>query len=79
MKIKEQWNSYVRAVLPPSVGPVQMIETRRAFYAGAQAMIQILSEGVSDADEVTPGDMSLAEGLQAELEQFGDDVKSGRA
>lgn len=79
MKIKEQWESYVRQVLPETAGPVQCQETRRAFYAGAQALLSILTAGTSDDAEVTESDMSLLEGIQRELEQFYRDVQGGRA
>jgi hypothetical protein len=78
-KIKAQWDSYVRAVMPPGVGRVQLQETRRAFYAGAQALMAIMVGGVSDEDEMTPADESLMEGIHAEFEQFAEDVKSGKA
>jgi hypothetical protein len=79
MTIKEQWESYVRAVMPASVGQVQLQETRRAFYAGAYAMITALTAGVSDEAEMTPQDVNVMESLHRELEQFYSDVKQGKA
>jgi hypothetical protein len=37
--IFNQWKSYRQQVLPPTAGETQVIETRRAFYAGASAAL----------------------------------------
>ena len=42
--IEEYWNSY-RAILPKDAGATQIIETRRAFYAGAEALYAALMRG----------------------------------
>ena len=43
--VEEEWESFARAVLPPNCSTVQRWEMRRAFYAGAWAMLA----GVLDA------------------------------
>ena len=74
-----QWASYDRNVLPATAGDVQRKETRRAFYAGAQALVEVLTHGISDAAELTTDDDALMASVDAELQQFIRDVKEGRA
>lgn len=76
--LAEQWRSYER-VLPATAGDVQRRETRRGFYAGAQAMFEVLVRGVSSGDDFTEADAALMVSLDAELRQFVEDVKAGRA
>ena len=40
MTLAEAWQSYATSVLPIDAPPVQVQETRRAFYAGAWAVWQ---------------------------------------
>jgi hypothetical protein len=42
MRLLEQWNSYSQAVMPRDASAVQIQECRRAFYAGAQALMGVL-------------------------------------
>lgn len=79
--IKEQWESFEAALLQEA-GDVQRQEMRRAFYAGAQCFLAIMTSTLSeteDPDEITEGDMALLDNLSNELEQFGKDVEEGRA
>ena len=39
MTIGEQWESFRKEYVPADAGPVQVTETRRAFYAGAAASL----------------------------------------
>jgi len=77
--LAEQWNGYRRSVMPPTVGETQLRETRRAFYAGAQALQQVMLHGVSNEPDMTDGDERLMRAIDAEFERFAADVKAGRA
>lgn len=78
--IESAWRDYEAKVLNPhTVGPIQLQETRRAFYAGAQALFGGLVNGVADDDETTNEDISMMNSVDAELKQFADDVANGRA
>lgn len=48
--LREQWESYLADVMPRDAPPVQIQETRRAFYAGARAMqaLQLHASTLSD-------------------------------
>lgn len=41
--VAEEWKSYKEEVLPPDVGPTQLNETQKSFYAGAKSMLSMLS------------------------------------
>lgn len=79
--IAAEWASFEEALLKDAP-PIQRQEMRRAFYAGAQTFLGIMTGHLSeteDPDEVTEEDMNLLETLSNELEQFGKDVQEGRA
>lgn len=66
--VREQWTSYAEGVLPKTAGTNQIIETQRAFYAGAWAMYQLALEASGDPD-------ANLTALEAELRAFADAVK----
>ena len=68
--VVEGWNSYRREVLPQECGPVQLEETRRAFYAGAAHLFYAL-QSVLDADaEPTDADLAQMQAIEVELVQY---------
>ncbi len=77
--LQKEWRDYELRVLPLGAPEVQRIETRRAFYAGAQALLSGLLSRFTDDREPTAEDMEVMDGVQAELRQFCEDVKQGRA
>jgi hypothetical protein len=77
--VASQWESFAALVLPADAGDVQRQETRRAFYAGAQALLGLMMHGLEATDEVTDDDVASLTRLQEELAAFVRDVKEGRA
>lgn len=78
MKILETaWREYEAKIVPASAGPVQRVETRQAFYAGAQSLFSGITKGLSDGDEATPEDLSMMDSLAAELRAFGEEIRRG--
>jgi hypothetical protein len=73
------WASYAERVIPAHAPRVQMLECKRAFYAGAAAMVDAIMRGLSEGDEPTDDDLASMDRLIAELTKFGQDVKAGRA
>jgi len=76
--IQHEFGVYATCVLGKvSPDSTQFWETRRAFYAGAQAMLGI----TATLDESVPDEVGAAilEGLAQELEKFGEDVAEGKA
>jgi hypothetical protein len=65
----EKWEQYRLKVVPANAGPVQMAETRQAFYSGAYAAFCALLEvQLSDGQQVTDGDVRKIEALHQEVE-----------
>lgn len=73
------WQSYVDDVLPKHAGAVQRQETRRAFYAGAQAFFHAVAAGLSEGAEPTDEDVQSLEALHGEFKAFARDVAAGKA
>lgn len=73
------WRSFAESVLPVNAPMVQRMEMRRAFYAGARALLTGIMTNLGGGDDATPGDLSLMNGLVAELRQFERDLREGRA
>jgi hypothetical protein len=67
--ILEGWNEY-RRMIPAAAPPVQIEETRRAFYAGAQTLLTSLVMILDPGTEATPDDLLRMKGISDELEQF---------
>lgn len=40
--MQNQWDSYHSRVVPETAGPVQVLETKKAFYAGAIALLSLM-------------------------------------
>lgn len=75
----EQWNEYSRMVLPADAPAIQKSETRRAFYAGAQAILFRVIEGFAPESEPTEADLTMMRDVHDELQDFARLVIQGRA
>jgi len=40
--VEKIWLEYRQRVIPKSAPPIQLVETRRAFYSGSAALLSIL-------------------------------------
>lgn len=77
--LAEQWSSYVERVLLPEASVVQVVECRRAFYAGAEGMMRSILRELDPGSEPTDRDLAKMDSLEAELRDFAKDVAEGRA
>ena len=75
----EQWDSFARAVLPSGCSSDQRREMRRAFYAGAHAILFKVIMSLAPDSEPTSDDLAMMDNLQQELSAFAEAVKAGRA
>lgn len=75
--IAQQWTDFERAILI-NAGPVQRSEMRRAFYAGAQAVL-FVSIQIADADASDEAGAAMLQGLHDECRRFGAEIAAGRA
>jgi hypothetical protein len=79
--ITERWESFRVLVMHPEAPPGQVREMRRAFFAGAEALLTLQMrdfENTPDA-EPTEADMQLMDDIHADIVAFAHEVKAGRA
>jgi hypothetical protein len=77
--VGRMWDSYARLIVPANAGPVQIQETRRAFYAGAQCIFHHLVNAIGPEQEPTEADIEMMNALAAELDAFALAVRDGKA
>ena len=65
------WESYLRNVVPADAPPIQVKETRQAFYAGAAILFEVLMKALDPGDEPTDRDLQRMADLQKELDEYG--------
>lgn len=75
--LQAMWQSYADQVLPRDAPTIQRVECRRAFYAGAQAFLGLMTGPVADASE--DAGVAMIEGYRQELAVFVVDVRSDLA
>lgn len=76
--IQAAWEKYQQDVMPKDASTLQRVETKRAFYAGAQAVLGI-TWNLSAEDVSEDAACAVIEGLHQETRQFVADVDRGRA
>lgn len=77
--LADEWRDFERRILPATAGPVQFVETRRAFYAGAQTMFNLVTGGLDADHEPTDLDVAYVESLFQEMQQFARAIAEGKA
>lgn len=78
-RLGEQWLSYWTAVKPDNAPPIQLQECRRAFYAGARALLSLEMTQLEDGTEPTDADLAMMDEVYAELLAFSEAIGEGRA
>lgn len=71
--IEDGWNSYRRVVVPRNASETQVLETRRAFFAGASLLFVTINKllDMSKPEDATPEDLQMFSDVQDEINQFG--------
>jgi hypothetical protein len=77
-KLSELWQSYAANMLPPSASDTQRRETRRAFYAGALSIFNVIVENLTEDPEPQEEDVRMLETLEEELSAFAQAVRDGK-
>jgi hypothetical protein len=77
--IETEWQDYAKKIIPPGAPKVQIVESRRAFYAGARSLLTSLVKVFGPDKEPTESDLAIMDGVQEELDQFYKDISEGRA
>jgi hypothetical protein len=79
-RIAEQWDQFARLVFKDTaVSPVQKQEMRRAFYAGADAIMTAIMRDASTDEAMTEDDMFIADDFESEIRDFAERLKKGLA
>lgn len=76
--VAEQWDEFARNVLPPNVGAAQRRDMRGVFYAGANALLELMETHMSKNAEPTPDDLQKMRDISEELGDFFKTVKGAR-
>lgn len=71
--IERGWNSY-RKLLPADAPPIQIKETRQAFYAGAAIIFTGMIHTMDKGEEPTEDDMARMMEIQKEIDDFGQEL-----
>jgi hypothetical protein len=74
--IMGQWNRFHEAVLPAGAGALQVLEMRRAFFAGAQVMLSILVHDTKDLSE--DEGVVVIDDCYAEIADFAAGIQTGK-
>lgn len=79
MKVVETaWLAYRAQVIPPDAPPIQIRETKKAFYAGAGTLLDSLTVILGPGHEPTESDLLIMDGIAEELRQYVLDVVAGK-
>ncbi len=73
--IEEAWKDYRMKVVPLDAPKLQVVECRRAFYAGVAAIVKMMAM----AGGMSPYTARVLGGFRRETERFQAEVESGRA
>lgn len=76
--INELWVSYMDQVIPKDAPTIQIQEGKRAFVAGAKAVLGIVT-AIGEDDVSEDQGIDILEALHIECRTFVEDVLSGRA
>lgn len=73
--IEAGWMSYLYVVLPKNASDVQIRETRKAFFAGAQHLFATMLTVLEPGTEATDNDLNRMTQINEELERFLDELR----
>jgi hypothetical protein len=74
--IETAWQDFALKVIPAGAPPIQITESRKAFYAGAMCLLDSLMKVLGPGKEPTESDLLIMDGVQKELAQFLKDLQT---
>lgn len=74
-RIGELWSEYRRQVVAAGAGPLQVEETRRAFYAGAATLFGALMNVLGPESEPTETEFQALDEIALEFREHLDDLR----
>ena len=81
MQLAAAWERYQSMVISAGAPAVQITESKRCFYAGSHALLQIIMGFLEETvdDEPTNTELGKMDRLHQEIRDFQKDVAQGRA
>lgn len=76
--IRKLWDKYATEMMPQDAPLIQIIETRRAFYAGAASLFGELVTKTRDEKITEDQGKDFITEINSEISQFGQDLIDGR-
>lgn len=76
-RIWAAWRDYRTRVIPLDAPAIQATECRRAFYAGANALLVAILGALEPGTEPTEADLRMMDEIAAELDAFGEAIRGG--
>lgn len=70
--IEDGWNSYLNHVVPKDAPPIQVKETKQAFYSGASVLFYKILNILDPGEEPTEKDLMVMDDIKAEIDRFGE-------
>lgn len=67
--VQQAWEQFERAVISKDAGRVQRTEMKRAFYAGATAIVSV-NAAIAEPGISEDAGVAILEGIQQEVMQF---------
>lgn len=74
--IQQEWLDFSADTLDPDI---DLQEMRRAFFTGAQCLLNLVFRNLSPDREPTREDIVIMTNLHTELQQFYKDLQAGKA
>jgi hypothetical protein len=68
--IADMWHDYERTVLPANASRIQRSETRRAFYCGFEACLQLYNDMADESGDNDELGMQMIKALHIECSAF---------
>lgn len=75
--IEAGWVGYRIQVIHETAPEIQLTESRKAFFAGAQHLFASMMTALDPGSEPTDADMRRMDNINAELEAFVEELKKG--
>lgn len=73
--VEAGWVGYKLFVVPKNASEVQINETRRAFFAGAQHLFASIISSLEESDDATDRDLTRMDNINRELNNYVEGLK----
>lgn len=64
------FNRYRAEVMPPEAGPIQVLECKRAYFAGCRSILDLMFAAADSGPGVTAKDEQIMAAIEAELAAY---------